>query len=70
MSKDIKFKTYYSPFSYDEPGEICTEIRVYVDGKLEEKLEYNDILNDKQVKDIMNKKLKDYGVSGLSEGNN
>jgi len=68
--KTIRYITYYYPFSFDEPGQICTEVRIYVNDIMVEVWESNDILDGDELEKLKKQKAKEHGISELSEGNN
>jgi len=59
--KKIRFVTMYFPFSFDEPAEICTEMKIYVDNKLVEVYETPKILEGKELEELENQKREHYG---------
>tara|TARA_R100000655_G_scaffold1110_2_gene4439 strand:+ start:4539 stop:4724 length:186 start_codon:yes stop_codon:yes gene_type:complete len=59
--KKIRFITMYYPFSFDEPENISTEMKIYVDGKLVEVYESPKILEGEDLEEIQNQKRKHYG---------
>ena len=60
--KKIRFVTMYFPFSFDEPAEICTEMKIYVDNKLVEVYETPKILEGKELEELENQKREHYGI--------
>jgi hypothetical protein len=53
----------YFPFSFDEPQNISTEMKIYVDGELVEVYESNKILEGEELEKIENQKKEHYGKS-------
>ena len=45
----LEFKTYYYPFSFDEPEAIKTRVEVYKDGDCIETEEFTYILEEKEL---------------------
>ena len=45
----LEFKTYYYPFSFDEPEAIKTRVEVYKDGDCIEIEEFTYILEEKEL---------------------
>ncbi len=68
--KTIRYLTYYYPFSFDEAGKICTEVRIYVNDALVETWESNNIVDGDELEEVKKQKAKEYGISELSERNN
>jgi len=59
--KKIRFITMYYPFSFDEPENISTEMKIYVDDKLVEVYESPKILEGEDLEEIQNQKREHYG---------
>lgn len=59
--KKIRFVTMYYPFSFDEPENISTEVKIYVDDKLVEVYESPKILEGKELEELENQKREHYG---------
>ena len=59
--KKIRFVTMYYPFSFDEPGMICTEVRIYVDNRLVEVYESASILDGEDLEKLKKEKTEHYG---------
>ena len=53
----------YYPFSFDEPENISTEMKIYVDDKLVEVYESPKILEGEDLEEIQNQKREHYGKS-------
>lgn len=68
--KRIRFITYYTPYSFDDYGKICTEVRIYLDDKLVETWQSNHLVDGKQLEELKKEKAKEYGISELSDSNN
>jgi len=66
----IRFLTYYSPYSFDDYGKICTEVRIYLDDKLVETWQSNHLVDGKKLEELKKEKAREYGISELLEGNN
>tara|TARA_R110002020_G_scaffold230332_1_gene441199 strand:+ start:373 stop:555 length:183 start_codon:yes stop_codon:yes gene_type:complete len=45
----LEFKTYYYPFSFDEPESIKTRIEIHKDGKHIETEDFTYILEEKEL---------------------
>tara|TARA_R100000353_G_scaffold138976_1_gene98909 strand:- start:531 stop:716 length:186 start_codon:yes stop_codon:yes gene_type:complete len=60
--KKIRFITMYYPFSFDEPENISTEMKIYVDDKLVEVYESPKILEGEDLEEIQNQKREHYGI--------
>tara|TARA_Y100001938_G_C7902652_1_gene335489 strand:+ start:296 stop:481 length:186 start_codon:yes stop_codon:yes gene_type:complete len=58
--KKIRFITMYYPFSFDEPENISTEMKIYVDDKLVEVYESPKILEGEDLEEIQNQKREHY----------
>ena len=59
--KKIRFVTMYYPFSFDEPENISTEVKIYVDDKLVEVYESPHILEGEELEALENQKREHYG---------
>jgi len=59
--KKIRFVTMYYPFSFDEPENISTEVKIYVDDKLVEVYESPHILEGEELEELENQKREHYG---------
>jgi len=59
--KKVRFITMYYPFSFDEPENISTEMKIYVDGKLVEVYESPKILEGEELEELENQKREHYG---------
>ena len=59
--KKVRFITMYFPFSFDEPENISTEMKIYVDGKLVEVYESPKILEGEELEELENQKREHYG---------
>ena len=59
--KKIRFVTMYYPFSFDEPENISSQVKIYVDDKLVEVYESPKILEDKELEALENQKREHYG---------
>ena len=59
--KKVRFITMYYPFSFDEPENISTEMKIYVDGKLVEVYESPKILEGEDLEELENQKREHYG---------
>ena len=59
--KKVRFITMYFPFSFDEPENISTEMKIYVDDKLVEVYESPKILEGEDLEEIQNQKREHYG---------
>ena len=60
--KKIRFITMYFPFSFDEPENISTEMKIYGDDKLVEVYESPKILEGEELEEIQNQKREHYGI--------
>ena len=58
--KKIRFVTMYYPFSFDEPENISTEVKIYVDDKLVEVYESPHILEGEELEELENQKREHY----------
>ena len=70
MKEKISFHIYYYPFSYEDYGTICTEVRIYLGGSLVEVWQSNKLLEDEEMEELKKQKAREYGISELSESNN
>ena len=68
--KRIRFITYYFPFSFEEYGKICTEVRIYINDKFVEAWQSNDIVDGEKLEELKKQKAEEYGISELSDQNN
>jgi hypothetical protein len=59
--KKVRFITMYFPFSFDEPENISTEMKIYVDDKLVEVYESPKILEGEELEELENQKREHYG---------
>ena len=60
--KKIRFVTMYYPFSFDEPENISTEVKIYVDDKLVEVYESPHILEGEELEELEKQKREHYGI--------
>tara|TARA_R100000005_G_C5000387_1_gene207255 strand:- start:660 stop:848 length:189 start_codon:yes stop_codon:yes gene_type:complete len=61
MKDRVRFLVYYYPFSFDEPGQICTEMKIYVNDVLKETWQSNKVLDGEEIEQLKDKKRKEYG---------
>ena len=59
--KKIRFVTMYYPFSFDEPENISSQVKIYVDDKLVEVYESPHILEGEELEELENQKREHYG---------
>jgi hypothetical protein len=61
MKERIRFLVYYYPFSFDEPHEICTEMRIYINDVLKETWQSNKVVEGEEIEQLKEEKRKEYG---------
>jgi len=61
MSGRVTFIVYYSPFSYEEYGRICTSVIIYLDGEQVETWQSNNIVEDEELEILKKQKREQYG---------
>ena len=60
MKEKISFHIYYYPFSYEDYGTICTEVRIYLGGSLVETWQSNNIVEDEELELLKKQKREQY----------
>ena len=58
----VTFQVWYYPFSFDEEDEVKCQVKIYKDGACIEVLEFKEILDDKKLNKIKQRKTKEHEV--------